>query len=158
VPTTNLSTTFFFESFLDFFRPARGEDGTLALSLPMADRKLAGIAAEDIGRTAFGIFERGIELVGHTVTISGENLTGEQYAAAFSKELGEDVVYQALPLEVVRQLPHPAADDLANMFFYYAEHEDAFAGVRDPDQVRTLNPRLQDFSTWLANNHDKFTS
>jgi uncharacterized protein YbjT (DUF2867 family) len=158
VPTTNLSTTFFFESFLDFFRPARGEDGTLALSLPMADRKLAGIAAEDIGRTAFGIFERGIELVGHTVTISGENLTGEQYAAAFSKELGEDVVYQALPLEVVRQLPHPAADDLANMFFCYAEHEDAFAGVRDPDQVRTLNPRLQDFSTWLANNHDKFTS
>lgn len=157
VPTTNLSTTFFFESFIDFFRPARGEDGTLTLNLPMADRTLPGIAAEDIGRTAFGIFERGTDLVGETVNISGENLTGEQYAAAFSKELGENVVYQALPLDVVRQLPQPGADDLANMFFFYAEHEAAFAGVRDPEEVRKLNPRLQNFATWLAANRDKFT-
>lgn len=157
VPTTFLSTTFFFESFIDFFRPARGEDGTLALNLPMADRKLPGIAAEDVGRTAFGIFQRGTELAGQTVEISGENLTGEQYAAAFGKELGEDVVYQALPLEVVRQLPMPAADDLANMFFFYAEHEKAFAGVRNPDEVRKLNPRLQDFATWLAAHRGKFT-
>jgi uncharacterized protein YbjT (DUF2867 family) len=157
VPTTFLSTTFFFESFLDFLRPARGEDGKLSLSLPMADSKLPGIAAEDIGRTAFGVFERGTELVGQTVDISGENLTGEQYAATFGKELGEAVVYQALPLEVVRQLPIPGADDLANMFFFYAEHEDAFAGARNPDEVRKLNPRLQDFATWLAAHRDKFT-
>ena len=157
VPTTFLSTTFFFESFIDFFRPARGDDGTLALHLPMGDRKLPGIAAEDIGRTAFGIFERGTELVGQTVNISGENLTGAEYAAAFSKELGEHVAYQPLSLDVVRGLPTPGSDDIANMFFFYAEHEDAFAGVRDPEEVRTLNPRLQDFTTWLAANHDKFT-
>ena len=113
VPTTFLSTTFFFESFLDFFRAARGEDGTLALSLPMADRALPGIASEDIGRTALAVFERGADLVGRTIAISGENLTGEQDAAAFAKELGEPVVYQALPLEVVRQLPHPGADGYA---------------------------------------------
>jgi len=157
VPTTFLSTTFFFEAFIDFFRPARGEDGALALNLPMADRRLPGIAAEDIGRTAFGIFERGTELVGQTIEISGENLTGEQYALAFSKELGETVTYQALPLEVVRQLPIPGADDLANMFFFYTEHESAFAGARNPDEVRKINPRLQDFATWLAANRDKFT-
>jgi uncharacterized protein YbjT (DUF2867 family) len=158
VPTTFLSTTFFFDAFIDFFRPSRDEDGTLAIHLPMGDRKLPGIASEDIGRTAFGIFDRGTELVGQTVNISGENLTGEEYAAAFSEELGETVAYRPWSLDQVRALPHPGADDLANMFFFYAEHEDAFAGVRDPAEVRKLNPQLKDFATWLAANRDKFTS
>jgi uncharacterized protein YbjT (DUF2867 family) len=157
VPTTFLSTTFYFESFIDFFRPTRGEDGTLAIHLPMGDRKLPGIASEDIGRTAFGIFERGTELVGQTVSVSGENLTGEEYAAAFSKALGEDVAYRPMSLDSMRGMPFPGADDTANMFFFYAEHEEAFAGVRDPEEVRELNPRLQDFATWLTANRDKFT-
>lgn len=157
VPTTFLSTTFYFEAFVEVYRPTRGDDGTLTIALPMGDRKLAGIAAEDIGRTAFGIFERGRELVGQTVNISGENLTGDEYAAAFSKELGEEVVYRPLSLDAVRGMPFPAADDAANTFFFYAEYADVFAGARDPEQVRRLNPRLQDFATWLAANRDKFT-
>jgi uncharacterized protein YbjT (DUF2867 family) len=157
VPTTFLSTTMYFESFIDFFRPTRGEDGTLALHLPMGDRTLPGIAAEDIGRTAFGIFQRGTELVGQTVNVSGENLTGHEYAAAFGKELGEDVVYRPMSLDTVREMPFPGAADTANMFFFYAEHADVFAGARDPEKVRKLNPRLQDFATWLAANRDKFT-
>jgi hypothetical protein len=42
------------------------------------------------------------------------------------------------------------------MFFYYVEHEAAFAGARDPEAVRELNPRLQDFATWLAGHRDAF--
>jgi uncharacterized protein YbjT (DUF2867 family) len=156
VPTTFLSTTMYFETFLDFFRPARDEDGTLAIHLPMGDRRLPGIAAEDIGRTAFGIFEHGTELVGRTVAISGENLTGEEYAAALGKEIGEHVAYRPMSLDAMRALPFPGADDMANMFFFYAEHEEAFAGARDPEEVRKLNPRLQDFVTWLAAHHDAF--
>ncbi|WP_326950984.1 NmrA/HSCARG family protein [Amycolatopsis sp. NBC_01307] len=156
VPTTFLSTTFYFESFLDFFRPVRDDDGVLALHLPMGDRTLPAIAAEDIGRTAFGVFERGPELVGRTISISGENLTGEQYAAAFAKELGEDVAYRPVSVEAVRAQGFPGADDLANMFFYYAEYESVFAGARDPGAVRELNPRLQDFGTWLAAHRDAF--
>jgi hypothetical protein len=122
----------------------------------MGEAKLAGIAAEDIGRTALGIFKRGRELVGQTVNISGENLTGEEYAAAFSKELGEKVVYRPMSLDTVRAMGFPGADDAANTFFFYAEYADVFAGARDPEQVRKLNPRLQDFATWLAANRDKF--
>lgn len=156
VPTTNLSTTFYFESFIDFFPPRRGEDGQLVLSLPMRDRRLSGISAEDIGRTAFGIFQRGPELAGQTVNIAGESLTGDEYAAAFGKELGENVRYVPLDLDAVRASGIPGADDIANMFYFYAEHESVFAGVRDPAAVRELNPRLQDFATWLAANRDKF--
>ncbi|MGW4526959.1 NmrA/HSCARG family protein [Amycolatopsis sp. NPDC004378] len=156
VPATFLSTTFYFEAFADFFRPVRDEDGVLALHLPMAAGRLPGIAAEDIGRTAFGVFAQGLSLVGETISISGENLTGEEYAAAFAKELGTEVVYRPLDVEAVRSSGAPGADDLANMFFYYAEHESAFAGARDPEAVRKLNPRLQDFATWLAAHRDAF--
>jgi uncharacterized protein YbjT (DUF2867 family) len=156
VPATFLSTTFYFDAFVDFFRPVRDADGVLALHLPMGDRRLPGIAAEDIGRTAFGVFARGPELAGETISISGENLTGEEYAAAFAKELGTEVVYRPAGVEDVRSSGAPGADDLANMFFYYAEHESVFAGARDPEAVRQLNPRLQDFATWLAGHHDAF--
>lgn len=158
VPTTNLSTTFYFDGFLDVMGPVRGEDGTLVLTLPMGESALPGIAAEDIGRVAYAIFQRGEELVGETVSVSGENLTGAQYAAALSKELGEEVVYRPMTLDQVRELPVPGADDIANMFFYYAEHEEFFAGARDPEFVRTLHPGLQDFATWLAANHDKLVA
>ncbi|HSG47875.1 MAG TPA: NmrA/HSCARG family protein, partial [Longimicrobiales bacterium] len=60
VPTTLLLTTFYWDNFIFFGAgPQRGEDGSLALNLPMGERKLAGIAAEDIGRSAYAIFKRG---------------------------------------------------------------------------------------------------
>lgn len=158
VPTTYLSTTFYFDSFIDYFPPSRDDDGVLALRLPMGDAKLPGIAAEDIGRTAFAIFARGPEeFAGQTVSISGENLTGEEYAAAFSKVLGEAVEYRPLSLDEVRAQPTPGSDDFANMFFFYAEHQDVFAGARDPEQVRKLHPQLQDFAGWLSAHRDAFT-
>jgi uncharacterized protein YbjT (DUF2867 family) len=156
VPTTNLSTTFFFESFITFFPPLRGDDGKLFITLPMGGAKLPGIAAGDIGPTALAVFKRGQEFIGATVSISGENLAGAEYAAIMGKEFGEEVDYRPVSLDVVRALDHPAADDIANMFYFYAEFENVFADARDPEFVRTLNPRLQDFATWLARNRDRF--
>ena len=51
-----------------------------------------GRAAEDIGRSAYGIFKRGGELIGRSVGIAGEHLTGAQMAAALGAALGEAVV------------------------------------------------------------------
>ena len=51
VPTTFLLTSFYWENFIYFgMGPKRGPDGTLAITLPMGDKKLPGIAAEDIGK------------------------------------------------------------------------------------------------------------
>ena len=158
VPTTFLNTTFFFEGFTTGFRPTRADDGKLVITLPMGERKLAGIAAEDIGRTAYGIFKRGDELIGTTVCIAGEHLTGAEYAADFSKVLGEEVVYQPLSFEAFRALGFPGADDIANTFQYYYEFEESFIGARDVRYVRTLNPDLQDFTTWLNLNKEKFAA
>ncbi len=53
--------------------PKKGPDGKLAFTLPMGDKKLPGIAAEDIGKCALGIFKKGREYIGKTVGIAGEH-------------------------------------------------------------------------------------
>ncbi|MCP3805192.1 NmrA/HSCARG family protein [Allokutzneria sp. A3M-2-11 16] len=157
VPTTFLNTTYYFQSFVSFFAPKRGEDGVLVLGLPLADGKLlAGIDSEDIGRTAFGIFKRGKGFIGRTVSIAGAHLTGAQYAEKFSAALGEPVRFQSIPYDVFRTFDFPGAVEIANMFQYYGDFDAEFTGARDLDAVRELNPALKDFDAWLAANAAEF--
>ena len=149
VPTTYLRSTFYWEAFTQGSGPRRGEDGRLVLTLPMGESRLSGIAAEDIGRTAYGVFAAGDEYVGKTVSIAGEHLTGAQYAAAFADALGEPVDYRPLTHDQFRSLGLPAGDEFGNMFQFYVEGERDFVGARDLDLVRSLNPRLQTFRSWL---------
>jgi uncharacterized protein YbjT (DUF2867 family) len=118
----------------------------------MGDKKLPGIAAEDIGRCAYGIFKKGDEFIGKTVAISGENLTGAQMAAVFSEVLGKEVRYNSVPPEVYRGFGFPGADDLGNMFQFKRDFEDYFSGARRPEFGRSLNPSLQSFKMWLTQN------
>ena len=84
VPTTFLHTSFYWDNFIYFgMGPKKEPDGVLAITLPMGDKKLPGIAAEDIGKCAYGIFEKGGEFIGKSVGIAGEHLTGAEMAAAF---------------------------------------------------------------------------
>ncbi|GAB7071959.1 NmrA/HSCARG family protein [Mycobacterium hodleri] len=150
VPTTFLRTTFFFEGFAGGLAPSRGDDGKLVLTLPMADQLMSGIAVGDIGRTALGVFRRGTELVGATVSIAGDHLTGEQYAAALGDALGEDVLYRPLGWDEFRAQGFPGAVEMGNMFQYYAQNSARFVGDRDLSAVRALNPGLLSFRDWLA--------
>ena len=151
VPTTWLLTSFYWDNFIYFGAgPQRTPDGQLALVFPMDEKRLPGIAAEDIGKTAYGIFKRGKELIWKTVAVAGEHLTGEQLAAKMSKALGKDIKYANVPPEVYRGFPFPGADDLGNMFQFKRDFNDYFVGVRDLNFTRTLNPELQSFDQWLA--------
>lgn len=154
VPTTYLRTTFYWEAFTQGSGPLRGEDGRLVVTLPMGEARLSGIAAEDIGRTAYGVFAAGDEYVGRTVSIAGEHLTGAEYAAAFADALGEPVDYRPLTHDQFRSLELPGGEELGNMFQFYVEGERDFVGSRDLDLVRSLNPRLQTFRGWLAEHVD----
>jgi uncharacterized protein YbjT (DUF2867 family) len=153
VPTTFLLTSFYWDNFIGFgMDPQRGPDGKLAITLPMGDKKLPGIAAEDIGKCAYGIFKRGNEFIGKTVGITGENLTGVEMAAGFSDLLGQEVRYNSISPDAYRALGFPGADDLGNMFQFKREFNEYFCGARDPVFSKSLNPDLQDFRTWLKNN------
>ena len=156
VPTTLLYTSFYWDNLIHFGSgPKKGPDGRLAFTLPMGDKKLPGMAAEDIGKCAYGIFQRGSEFIGKTVGVAGEHLTGAQMAADLSKALGQEVVYNAVPADVYRSFGFPGADDLGNMFQFKAEFQALYCGNRDLAQSRALNPRLQTFAQWLGVNKDR---
>ena len=153
LPVTFLLTSFYWDNFIYFgMGPKKGPDGKLALTMPMGDKKLPGIAAEDIGRCAYGIFKRGREFIGKTVSIAGEHLTGAQMAAALTKALGKEVRYNNVPPEVYRSFGFPGAEDLGNMFQFKRDFNEYFCGVRNLEVARALNPALQSFDAWLAQN------
>jgi uncharacterized protein YbjT (DUF2867 family) len=153
VPTTFLHTSFYWDNLIHFgMGPKPGPDGVLAFAMPMGDKKLPGIAAEDIGRAAYGIFRRGGEFAGKSVGIAGDHLTGAQMAASLTKALGREVRYNAVPFDVYRGSGFPGADDLGNMFQFKHDFEADFCGMRDLALSRSLNPALQTFDAWLAAN------
>ena len=153
VPTTILNTVFYWENFIYFGQgPKKGPDGKITLSLPMADKKLPSIAVEDIGKCAYSIFKAGDKYIGETVGIAGGQLTGKQFAEAFSKALGKEVVYNAISADTYRGFGFPGADDMGNMYQFKAEFEEDYCKSRSVDLAKTLNPSLQSFSSWLEKN------
>lgn len=153
VPTTYLLTSFYWDNLIHFgMGPKKDADGTYGFALPMADKRLPGIAVGDIGACAYGLFKGGARWIGKTVGIAGEHLTGSDMAAALTKSLGVPVRYQYVPPEVYRTLGFPGAEDLGNMFQFKRDFEREFCGVRDLAIARSLHPGLLTFSRWLEQN------
>ena len=158
LPVTYLLTSFYWDNFIHFgMGPKRGPDGKLAITLPMGDRKLPGIAAEDIGACAYGILKKGGSYVGKTLGVAGEHLTGAQMAEAFTKAFGVEVRYQAVPPDVYRGFGFPGAEDLGNMFQFKHDFNEDFCRARSIEESRALNPALQSFDAWLARNKSRIS-
>jgi uncharacterized protein YbjT (DUF2867 family) len=156
VPVTFFLASFYWDNFIHFGSgPKKGDDGKLYLTLPIADKKLAGIASEDIGKCAYGIFKRGNELIGKTVGVAGDQLTGKEMADALSKALGKEVLYNSVSPETFRSFGFPGADDLGNMFQFYRDFDDVCNSVRDVNHSRELNHELKSFEKWLNENASK---
>jgi uncharacterized protein YbjT (DUF2867 family) len=154
VPTTFLLASFYWENFFGS-GPKRGTDGTLALTMPLGTEKVAGVAANDIGAAAYGIFKKGPEMIGQRIGVAGEQLTGDEMASAMSKAFGEPVKFNDVPPDVFRSFGFPGADDLGNMFQFYRDFADVCNETRDVARSRALAPGLQNFDQWLNANSAK---
>lgn len=153
VPATFLLTSFYWDNLIYFgMGPKPGPDETLVFTLAMGEARLPGIAAEDIGKCALGIFKKRDAYLGKTVGIAGEHLTGSQMAAALSKALGREVRYQAVSPEVYRTFGFPGAEDVANMFQFKRDFNAVFCAAREPAIARALNGGVQTFAQWLEAN------
>lgn len=155
VPTTFLHLPTFWDNFLTPGapqRPQRGPDGVLAIAAPMGDMRLPGIAAEDIGRCAYGIFQSGAEFAGEAVGVSAQFLSGPELAAGLASAMGEEVRFEHVPVGALRASMLPGADFVANMFQLIEENLENYCAQYDLALSRSLNPRLQTFAGWLAAN------
>lgn len=149
--TTWLATSFYWDNLIAFgMGPKPDEKGVLGFVLPMGDKKLPGIAAEDIGKCALGVFKRGAATIGKRVGVAGEHLTGAEMSRELGKAFEREVVYRPVPPAVYRNFGFPGADDLGNMFQYKAEFEAEFCGARSVAESRALNPELLTFAAWLS--------
>ncbi|HXD73468.1 MAG TPA: NmrA/HSCARG family protein [Vicinamibacterales bacterium] len=151
VPSTCLVTSFYWNNFYTFgLGPKKGADGKYSWTLPMGNAKMAGIAAEDIGAAAYGIFKAGPQYIGKTVGIVGENLTVQQMCDKISKVLGIPAIqYNAVEPDAYRKFGFPGADELGNMFQVYRDFENAVVAARSEQTTKQLNPKLQSFEGWL---------
>lgn len=157
LPVTLLHTSFYWDNFVAFgMGPQPGPDGELTITLPLGESRLPGIAVEDIGRCALGVFKAGPDGVPQSLGIAGEHLTGAEMAAGFSRVLGRPVKYRDIALDAYRSLGFPGADDLGNMFQFKQEFAETFAGLRQVETSRRLNPQLQSFEQWLQGHKAAF--
>ena len=155
VPTTFLLSSTYWDNLIHFgVGPKRGADGKLVYILPMGDRKVAGIAAEDVGKCARGIFRRGASMIGQRVGLAGEHLTGREIADQMAEAFGEPVEHVTMHWDAYRALGFPGADDLGNMYQVYHDFADQLNATRSVERSRELNPELQNFRTWLSGHKD----
>jgi len=151
LPVTFLMTSFYWDNLFMFgMVPKKGEDGNYSWAFPMGHAKLAGIAAEDIGRTAYAIFKCGSQYIGKTVGIFGEALTIEEMGAQLSSVLGIGPIhYHAAEADEYRAYGFPGADEMGNMFQVYRDFEPEFLAPRSRETARSLNPKLQTFRQFV---------
>jgi uncharacterized protein YbjT (DUF2867 family) len=152
VPTTFLVTSFYWDNLYLFgLAPKKGEDGQLSWTFPMGTSKMAGIAAEDIGKIAYGILKAGPQYIGKTVGVMGEALTIEEMGKTLSKALGVGPVkYNAVEADAYRGFGFPGADEMGNMFQAYRDFEKEMLANRSAETARKLNPQLQSFEQFVT--------
>jgi len=157
LPVTFLVTSFYWDNLYMFgMAPKKGDDGTYSWAFPMGNRRLAGMAAEDIGKIAYGIFKAGPQYIGQRVGVVGENLTLNEMSQKLSNALGVGpITYQAVEPDAYRGFGFPGADEMGNMFQIYRDFEREVLGARSADVARSLNPDLQTFDQWIARNKTK---
>lgn len=156
VPVTFMAASFYWDNLIAFgMGPKKQEDGKYAIVLPMGNKKLAGIAAEDIGKCAYGVFRKPKEFIGKSIGIAGDHLTLTEMAKKMSDVLGKEIVYHEVSPETFRSFGFPGADDLGNMFQFYGEFEKDGLDLRNLKVSKELNPELKNFDMWLKENKDR---
>ena len=157
LPVTLLVTSFYWDNLYKFgMAPKKGDDGKYSWTFPMGNKRLAGIAAEDIGKVGYAIFKAGQQYFGKTVGITSENLTFNEMSQKLSNGLGiGPVKYNAVEPDAYRSFGFPGADEMGNMFQVFRDFEREVLGARSADAARSLNPELQTFDQWIAKNRSK---
>jgi uncharacterized protein YbjT (DUF2867 family) len=155
LPTTFFMVSFYWDNLYLFnLAPKKDDKGVYSWAFPMGDAKLAGIAKDDIGKAAYGIFKAGPQYIGKTIAIAGEHVSFADMSKKLEAGTGlKPVQYAALDANLFRSFGFPGADEYGNMFQVYRDFEKEVNAVRSVDETRKLaGGSVQSFDEWLAKN------
>lgn len=147
---------FYYENFLSFFPPQKGEDGSFSFGFPQGDTKLAAVSVDDIGGVVRAMFKDPGTYKGKTVGIVGDDLPVADYAATMGEVLNKTVHYNYIPQQQFAAFGFPGAEELANMF----EFNRVYIPERQADlqESKSLDPAIRSFRQWLGQNKEQFAS
>jgi uncharacterized protein YbjT (DUF2867 family) len=141
LPASVVRPAAFMENVLSFEHP-RLVDGMAVFRVaihPQTRRQM--IAVDDIGMVVANLFARPDTSIGKTLELAGDELTGPQMAAIYTKVTGQPARYEEQPIEEVRAF-NP---DFAAMLSWQNDH--SFGA--DITQLRADYPLLTLFEAWL---------
>jgi uncharacterized protein YbjT (DUF2867 family) len=153
IPATFVHVAFYYDNFIHFLPPQKGEDGAYHFGFPQGETPLAGVAVEDVGGVVAAIFANPAAYLGKTVGIVGQDLRGSEYAEVLSRVTGKSVQYNYIPREVFASFGFPGASDLADMFDFNRRFIPTRAA--DADESRALYPGMQTFEQWADSKRDQ---
>jgi uncharacterized protein YbjT (DUF2867 family) len=152
LPATFLVTSFYWDNLYMFGMAPKNS----SWAFPMGNAKMAGIAAEDIGKVAYGIFKAGDEYIGKTVGILSEALTIPEMGDKLSAVLGiPPIHYHAAEADEYRGYGFPGADEMGNMFQVYRDFEKEVLGARSAETARSLNPGMMTFEEFVKQHKEQ---
>jgi len=114
LPTTVIRPVFFMQNFAYMMRDDI-MDGQLTMPL-REGVSLAIVDATDIGQAVVAALSDPDAFLGEVITLAGDDLTLEEFAAAFSDHLGHEVEPIHAGVEDYREM---AGDELADMFQWF---------------------------------------
>ncbi|XP_076998060.1 nmrA-like family domain-containing protein 1 isoform X2 [Tamandua tetradactyla] len=152
VPMTSVRLPCYFENLLSYFLPQKAPDGkSYLLSLPMGDVPMDGMAVMDLGPVVLSLLQMPGEYIGQNIGLSTCRHTVEEYTALLSKHTGKAVHDAKTTPEEYEKLGFPGAQDLANMFRFYAMRPE-----RNIELTLRLNPKARTLDQWLEQHKGDF--
>jgi uncharacterized protein YbjT (DUF2867 family) len=153
LPTTFMVLPFYWDNLYNFgLAPKKDDKGVYSWTFPMGEAKMPGIGAQDIGKSAYGIYKAGPEYIGKTVGINGESLSFQEISKKLETIGIKPVQFNPVDANLYRSFGFPGADEYGNMFQVYRDFEKEVNALRTVEATRKLNPSVQNFDQWLAAN------
>ncbi|XP_008572053.1 PREDICTED: nmrA-like family domain-containing protein 1 [Galeopterus variegatus] len=152
VPMTSVRLPCYFENLLSYFLPQKAPDGkSYLLNLPMGDIPMDGMAVTDLGPVVLSLLKTPEEYMGQDIGLSTCRHTVAEYAALLTRHTSKPVRDAKMTPEDYEKLSFPGAQDLANMFRFYALKPN-----RDIELTLRLNPKAQTLDQWLEQHKGDF--
>ena len=140
---TIIAPAYFYDNMLAPFVLPGLQQGVFSQAMP-ADLPLQSVSVKNIGELAAEALESPENFAGKRINLSGDELTGEQYAKAISAASGRDIKYVEAPIEQVRQF----SEEMALMYEWFVSK----GYSTDIEKLKSDYPQVkwESFAQWAG--------
>jgi uncharacterized protein YbjT (DUF2867 family) len=149
VPYTISAPVFFIDNVIAPWAIDALKGGKIMQAMP-GDRALQQVSVKNIGEFVASLISRRDEVFGKRFDFAGDELTGDECATTLTRITGHQIIYEALPVSVVKQ----QSADMAAMFEWF---DRVGYNVDIPELHRSFSDvKWQSYSQWAESQDWQF--